>query len=106
MNAVTKINADDKANADTAALPFRAHTIFGVCEALGEDFGINPIWLRIPFAATVLISPLWSVVAYFALGLVVLGSRRLFPNHIAAISDASATQQPAANSTGEMSLAA
>jgi hypothetical protein len=45
----------------------------------GEDFVFNPILLRIPFAASVLYSPTWAVVAYFALGAVVLASRLLFP---------------------------
>lgn len=62
------------------ALPLRSHTIFGVCEAIGEDFGFNPIFLRVPFAASVLWSPLIAVAAYFALGGVVLLSRLLFPN--------------------------
>ena len=60
-------------------LPLRAHTIFGVCEAIGEDFGFNPVFLRIPFAASVLWSPTWAIGAYFALGAVVLLSRLLFP---------------------------
>ena len=62
------------------ALPLRAHTILGVCEAIGEDFGFNPTFLRVPFAAIVLFSPLAAIGAYLALGLVVLGSRLLFPN--------------------------
>ena len=61
------------------ALPLRSHTILGVCEGIGEDFGFNPVWLRVPFAASVLISPTYAVVAYLALGLVVLASRMLFP---------------------------
>ena len=61
------------------ALPLRSHTILGVCEAIGEDFGFNPTFLRIPFAASVLYSPMWAVIAYFALGAVVLASRLLFP---------------------------
>ena len=60
-------------------LPLRAHTIFGVCEAIGEDFGFNPAWLRIPFAASVLVSPTMAIAAYLALGIVVLGSRLVFP---------------------------
>ena len=64
---------------EITAVPLRAHTIFGVCEALGEDFGINPLWLRVPFAASVLISPIYSVAAYCALGLVVLATRLIFP---------------------------
>lgn len=65
--------------AKVTPVALRAHTILGVCEAIGEDFGFNPIWIRIPFAASVLVSPLWSVVAYLALGVVVLASRLVFP---------------------------
>ena len=61
------------------ALPLRSHTILGVCEGIGEDFGFNPVWLRAPLAATVLVSPMWSIVAYLTLGVVVLASRLLFP---------------------------
>jgi phage shock protein C len=67
------------AQENQVALPLRSHTILGVCEAIGEDFGFNPIFLRVPFAATVLISPVWAVVAYFALGGIVLASRLLAP---------------------------
>lgn len=68
------------AQVNQAALPLRAHTILGVCEAIGEDFGFNPVFLRVPLAASVIISPLWAFVAYFALGGAVLVSRLLFPN--------------------------
>lgn len=61
------------------ALPLRTHTILGVCEAIGEDFGFNPTLLRVPFAGVVLYSPLMAVGAYLALGVVVLASRLLFP---------------------------
>ena len=61
------------------ALPLRSHTIFGVCEGIGEDFGFNPTFLRVPFAAIVLYSPTIAIGAYLALGLVVLASRLLFP---------------------------
>ena len=68
-----------EAQDNQVALPLRSHTILGVCEAIGEDFGFSPIFLRVPFAATVLYSPTWAIVAYFALGAVVLASRMLFP---------------------------
>ncbi len=61
------------------ALPLRNHNILGVCEAIGEDFGFNPVLLRVPFAASVLWSPVIAIGAYFALGVVVLLSRVLFP---------------------------
>ena len=69
-----------KAQVNQPALPLRNHTILGVCEAIGEDFGFNPVWLRIPLAASVLWSPLIAIGAYFALGAIVLVSRLLFPN--------------------------
>jgi phage shock protein C len=61
------------------ALPLRSHTILGICEGLGEDFGFNPVFLRIPLAAMVIWSPMIAFGAYFGLGAVVLASRLLFP---------------------------
>ena len=61
------------------ALPLRAHTILGVCEGLGEDFRISPLFFRVPLAAMVLWSPLIAIGLYFGLGAVVLLSRLVFP---------------------------
>ncbi len=90
---------------DQVALPLRAHTILGVCEAIGEDFGFNPVLLRIPLAATVLWSPIWAIVAYFALGVVVLASRLLFPKPKAAAISAT-SERPSANEQHELATAA
>ena len=68
-----------EAQVNQVALPLRSHTILGACEAIGEDFGFNPVFLRIPFAASVICSPMLAIGTYFALGLVVLASRLLFP---------------------------
>ncbi|HEX3676024.1 MAG TPA: PspC domain-containing protein [Sphingomicrobium sp.] len=68
-----------EAQENQVALPLRSHTILGVCEAVGEDFGFNPVLLRVPFAATVLYSAVWAIGAYFALGAIVLASRFFFP---------------------------
>ena len=73
-----------EAQVNQVALPLRSHTILGVCEAVGEDFGFNPVLLRIPFAASVIYSPMLAIGAYLALGLVVLASRLLFPRAKAA----------------------
>ena len=73
-----------EAQENQVALPLRSHTILGVCEAIGEDFGFNPTFLRVPFAASVLYSPMWAVIAYFALGALVLASRLLFPKKVKA----------------------
>ncbi|MGE5563405.1 MAG: PspC domain-containing protein [Bacillota bacterium] len=68
-----------EAQENQVALPLRSHTILGVCEALGEDFGFNPIFLRLPLAVSVIWSPTIAFGTYFALGAVVLLSRLLFP---------------------------
>ena len=88
------------------ALPLRSHTILGICEAIGEDFGFNPVLLRIPFAATVLWSPMWSIAAYLALGLVVLASRLLFPKAKTQQVDAIAADARPANEQREYAKAA
>ena len=46
-----------EAQENQVALPLRSHTILGVCEAIGEDFGFNPVFLRIPFAASRALEP-------------------------------------------------
>lgn len=63
----------------TVALPLRTETILGVCEAIGQDFGFNANWLRVPFAALILISPMWVIGTYLALGVVVVLSRWIAP---------------------------
>ena len=88
------------------ALPLRSHTIFGVCEAIGEDFGFNPVWLRVPLAASVVVNPLWAIGAYFALGLVVLASRLLVPNPATATAETASVQSAPANEQRELAEAA
>jgi phage shock protein C len=68
-----------------AALPLRDHTILGVCEAIGEDFGFNPLLLRVPLAASVLWNPYVAIAGYLALGVVVLLSRLVFPKPTVAV---------------------
>lgn len=88
------------------ALPLRSHTILGVCEAVGEDFGFNPVLLRIPFAAGVLWSPTMVIAIYLALGAVVLASRLLYPR-AKSVSPQSAAWQPSpANEQSELAKAA
>jgi len=95
-----------EAQENQIALPLRSHTILGVCEAIGEDFGFNPVFLRIPFAASVIYSPMLAFGVYFALGVVVLGSRLLFPRAEATIADTSHEQPVAANEQREFAKAA
>ena len=87
------------------ALPLRNHTILGVCEGIGEDFGFNPVWLRIPLAASVIWNPAVAFGAYFGLGAIVLASRLLFPKakNAKGVADQHA---PAANEQSELAKAA
>ena len=64
-------------------LILRNDTILGVCEAIGQDFGFNPTWLRIAFCLPVFWNPAAVVVAYMVLGLVVAGTRFAFPDRYA-----------------------
>jgi phage shock protein C len=68
----------------------RPDTFFGVCEAIGQDFGFNPLWLRLAFVPPVFFAPQYALVAYIALGLVVLASRLIFPAKADAVTDVSA----------------
>lgn len=60
-------------------LPLRNDTILGVCEALGQDFGINPLWLRLAFVAPLFVQPVLTIAAYFGIGLVVAAARYFYP---------------------------
>jgi phage shock protein C len=57
----------------------RDDTFFGVCQGLSEDFGFNPLYLRIVFAVLVLVNPLAALCGYVGAGLLVLISRLVFP---------------------------
>ena len=94
-----------EAQVNQVALPLRSHTILGVCEAIGEDFGFNPVLLRIPFAASVIYSPLLAIGAYLALGAVVFASRWFFPKKDLASKPVSAELAPA-NEQRELAKAA
>ncbi len=90
------------------ALPLRSHTILGVCEAIGDDFGFNPVFLRVPLAASVIVSPFWAFATYFILGIIVFASRQLFPKaKLPVIEMETAIELPAvANEQRELAKAA
>ena len=58
----------------------RDDTFFGVCQGIGDDFGFNPLWLRVVLSVLLLWNPQAVIGAYFALGAAVLLSRLIFPN--------------------------
>ena len=95
-----------EAQVNQVALPLRSHTILGVCEAIGEDFGFNPVFLRIPLAAMVIWSPMVAFGLYFALGAVVLASRLLAPKAQAEAQEMRGEEPRAANEHVELAKAA
>lgn len=87
----------------------RDHTILGVCEALGEDFGFNPLFLRVPLAVCLLLNPSAVVATYAGLGILVAFARLVAPNP-RRLAEAEATPVAAdraeAQAEPEMALAA
>jgi phage shock protein PspC (stress-responsive transcriptional regulator) len=57
--------------------PAAKDNLLGICHAIGEDFGFNPIFLRIPLAVGIIFSAKWTLIAYAAMGVTVLVSRLL-----------------------------
>lgn len=86
------------AQAQTTNLILRNDTILGVCEAIGQDFGFNPNWLRIAFCAPIYWNPALVIGAYLGLGLLVAASRYAFPDRTVGV-HTSAPAQPAVDTT-------
>ena len=93
--AAAEFQADP--SSPNVALPLRSDTFLGVCEAIGQDLGINPNWLRVAFAPFIIISPWLTIGVYVALGGVVALSRWLYPRAVR-----SAEAAPAAAETNEV----
>ena len=86
-------------------LPLRNDTLLGVCEAIGQDFGFNPLWLRLAFIAPLFLQPALTIGVYLALGLVVAASRYFFPPLVAE-PVAEAAPAPQANEEEPLAIAA
>ena len=61
-------------------LPLRNDTFLGVFEAIGEDFGFNPLYLRLAFIAPLFFMPSAAIAGYFGLGLIVAATRYFAPD--------------------------
>lgn len=57
--------------------PAAKDNLLGICHAIGEDFGFNPNFLRIPLAVGIIFSAQWTLIAYATMGVAVLASRLL-----------------------------
>jgi|SRR6186713_2703131 phage shock protein C len=78
------------ASAKTTNLMMRNDTILGACEAIGQDFGFNPNWLRVAFCAAIYWNPAVVIGVYLGLGVVVAVTRYAFPDRNAEAPAASA----------------
>ena len=84
----------------------RNDTLLGVCEAIGQDFGFNPNWLRVALCLALFASPVGAVAAYFGLGIVVLASRLIFPSAKPGRTVEAAPAAEAANADADLPIAA
>jgi phage shock protein PspC (stress-responsive transcriptional regulator) len=66
--------------ASSGSVIARDDTLLGVCFALGQDFGFNPLYLRILFAVALLFKLPEAIAAYVGLGVLVAFSRWLVPD--------------------------
>ena len=59
-------------SSQTAPAESPRDNLFGICHALGETFGFNPLYLRIALLLAVLVNAEDALLAYFAAGIAVL----------------------------------
>ena len=69
---------------NTPSLLTRDDTFFGVCQALGEDFGFNPLWLRLALGGLLFWNPVAVISAYLVAGVLVAAIRWFVPNPVSA----------------------
>lgn len=83
----------DQIMTNQTPLPLRNDTILGVCEAIGQDFGFNPLYLRLAFIVPLFFAPALAFAAYLGLGVIVAATRYFAPNKPASeqVVDAKAT---------------
>lgn len=76
----------------------RPDTMFGVCQALGEDFGVSPTWFRIGFASAVIFNVEMALAAYVAVGLIVALVRLIHrsPRKLVAVAPVEVAEAPPA----------
>jgi len=63
--------------AETSPIASQKDNMLGICHAIGEDFGFNPIYMRIALAVLLLFNPVAMLITYGSAGILVLASRLL-----------------------------
>ena len=62
-----------------ANLFFRHDTLFGACQGIADDLGINALWLRVPLSASILFNYKIALGAYALMCLLVFATRMVWP---------------------------
>jgi len=88
-------------------MPAKKDNLFGICAALGEEFGFNPLYLRLALAVSLLWNPVLVLGGYFYTGLVILAARWLFPRRrrAATVGAVAADEAQARHEESELELA-
>ena len=68
----------------------RNDVLFGVCQAIGEDLGFNPNFLRVALAGGLMWNAKLMLAVYAGLFAIVLASRLLFPGKAVSAPEAAA----------------
>jgi phage shock protein PspC (stress-responsive transcriptional regulator) len=75
-----KSKRDQRMSTGNTNLLLRNDTVLGVCEAIGQDFGFHPNWLRLTLASLFYFFPAAVVGSYLGLGIVVAFTRWVAPD--------------------------
>jgi phage shock protein PspC (stress-responsive transcriptional regulator) len=84
----------------------RDDTLLGICFALGQDFGFNPVYLRVLLALGVLWSLPTAIGAYLGLGALVALSRWAAPDPLGGEAEPASASECADEPCEELKLAA
>lgn len=73
----------------------RPDTLLGICQAVGDDLGFNPTWLRALLCCGIFFNLGATMAGYLVLGAIVLASRWIFPAPVQAMVAQRAVNDPA-----------
>lgn len=106
MKRVRSMQDVQTANEQALNVESNPDSLFGVCQAIGEDFGFNPFLLRVGFLGLGFFSIPASIAAYALLGIGVAASRWLFPKPVSTAQESAHAHPEAANAEAEAELMA
>jgi phage shock protein PspC (stress-responsive transcriptional regulator) len=79
----------------------RDDTLFGVCQALGEDIGFNPFYLRLALGVALIWNPVIVIGGYLAAAVAIAVSRWIVPDPVTGAAEAMVGEPVAAREAVE-----